>query len=91
MEGYQSDFTRLVCTNGSLFFSRGDVAMNEWRAGMTCLTAAVRVDREKDGVVWNGWRWVPDTRVADFVNSLRPHWLYLWALNTVRCLRAVFL
>jgi hypothetical protein len=44
------------------WFSRGDVRMNEWRAGMTCLP-----------LVGKSWRW-----------------LYLWALNTVRCLRALF-
>lgn len=57
-------YMRLTCTNGSLFrFSRGDVAMNEWRAGMTCLPVVYK--------------------------SLQ--WLYYWALNTARCLRAVFL
>lgn len=63
LEWRLTNLQRLICTNCSLsWFSRGDVRMNEWRAGMTCLP-----------LVGKSWRW-----------------LYFWALNTVRCLRALF-
>jgi hypothetical protein len=58
--------------------SRGDAAMNEFRAGMSCLMAVVRKDRERGSV-------------AIFVNSLRWRWLRLWAVNVARCLKKTLL